>query len=184
MGTVSGRTYTNKTFGIEVTFPDTWLIPDSDFEAYMKKNGFDVSLKAYDLLPAYSKSRIDQAMKNLTVLLTAYRSMPGTPDNSIVRISVLDLKATPQVNDAVSYLNAVRVACNLKDVTCSENKIEKFGSTDFGVLDADSALAGKRRLYVMVRNGFATIFTLSYSDPEDLGTFRQLIENGNFALKK
>src|SRR5580765_2584774 len=74
MGKVSGRTYTNSTFGIDVTFPDTWLIPDSDFESYMKKQGFDLSLKAPDSLPPSSKAVVDQAIKRVHILVTAYRS--------------------------------------------------------------------------------------------------------------
>src|SRR5476649_1003873 len=67
-GIVVGRTYTNKNFGFEVTFPDTWLIPDSDFEAYMKKQGFDLSLKAPDSLPPASQTKINDAVRRVEVL--------------------------------------------------------------------------------------------------------------------
>jgi hypothetical protein len=108
MGKVSGRTYTNSTFGIDVTFPDAWLIPDSDFEAYMKKQGFDLSLKAPDSLPPSSKTIVDQAVKRVHILVTAYRSMPGSADNAIVRISIEDLTTNPQIKDAVDYFDAIR----------------------------------------------------------------------------
>ncbi len=40
-GTVTGRSYINPTLSFQVTFPDSWLIPGPDFEAYMKSAGFD-----------------------------------------------------------------------------------------------------------------------------------------------
>src|ERR1043165_1279154 len=107
-GEVSGRTYTNKSLGLEVTFPDEWLIPDEDFEAYMRSQGFDLGLKAPDSLPLSTKATVNAALKKVQVLLTAYRSMPGSADNAIVRISAEDLTPNPQIKDAVDYVDAVR----------------------------------------------------------------------------
>jgi len=139
IGNVTGRTYTNTTFGFEVTFPDTWLIPDSDFEAYMKKQGFDLGLKAPDSLPPSSRFTVNQAIKRVSVLLTAYRSMPGSADNAIVRISVEDLGANPQIKDAVDYFDAIRAMyATMKlppDFKYSETQAEKLGSKQFGFLD-------------------------------------------------
>lgn len=186
MGKVVGRTYTNETFNFEVTFPDTWLIPDSDFEDYMKKQGFDLSLKAPDSLPPVSKVTINQAIKRVSVLLTAYRSMPGSADNSIVRISVEDLTLNPQIKDAVDYFDAIRAMyATMKlppDFKYSETQAEKLGNKQFGYLDASSS-AGKKRMYATVRDGFALMFTLSYREAADLETFRQVIAQGNFSLK-
>ncbi|MEP6787516.1 MAG: hypothetical protein ABJB40_03735 [Acidobacteriota bacterium] len=185
-GTVSGRTYTNETFNFEVTFPDTWLIPDSDFEAYMKKQGFGLSLKAPDSLPPASKTAINQAIKRVDVLLTAYRSLPGSAENAIVRISVEDLKANPQIKDAVDYFDAIRAMyATMKlpaDFKYSETRAEKLGAKQFGFLDVTST-AGKKRMYATVRNGFAIMFTVSYTDAADLATFRHVLEYGNFNLK-
>ena len=185
-GAVSGRTYTNKTFGFEVTFPDTWLIPDSDFEEYMKKQGFDLSLKTPDSLPPSSKIKRNQAIKHVNILLTSYRSMPGSADNTIVRISVEELSANPQIKDAVDYFDAIRAMyATMKlpaDFKYSETQAEKLGIMQFGFLDASSN-AGKKRMYATVRNGFAVMFTLSYTQAEDLETFRSVLENGNFTLK-
>jgi hypothetical protein len=186
MGSVSGRTYTNKTFGFEVTFPDTWLIPDNDFEEYMKKQGFDLSLKAPDSLPVSSKTMINKAIKRVNILLTAYRSMPGSADNAIARISVEDLKINPQIKDAVDYFDAIRAMYKTMklppDFKYSETQAEKLGGDQFGFLDVSSK-AGKKRMYAMVRNGFAIMFTLSYTQTEDLETFRQVLDQGNFTLK-
>ena len=185
-GKVSGRTYTNETFNFEVTFPDTWLIPDSDFEASMKKQGFDLSLNAPDSLPTASQSKINQAVKRINILLTAYRSMPGAIDNTIVRISVENLSDNPQIKDAVDYFDAiVATYATMKlpyDFKYSDTKAEKLGDKQFGYLDTSTNI-GKKRMYATVRNGFAIMFTISYTKDEDLQTLRHVLEDGNFALK-
>ena len=185
-GTVSGRTYTNKALRFEVTFPDTWLIPGDDFEAYMKKQGFDLALKAPDSLPPVTKAKVNQAVKNVQILLTAYRSMPGETDNAIVRISVENLVLNPQIKDAVDYFDAIRSGfSSMKlpaDFKYSETQAEVLGATQFGFLDTSTS-AGKKRMYATVRGGFAVMFTISYSKDADLQTLRGVLEQGNFRLK-
>ncbi len=183
-GKVVGRTYTNATFGFEVTFPDTWLIPGKDFEAFMKSQGFDLSLKAPDSLPPASKSAVNKAIKSVNILLTAYRSMPGSTDNAIVRISIEDLSGNPQIKDAVDYFDAMRAMYAKmklpKDFKYSETQAEKLGANQFGFIDADSN-AGKKRMYAKVRNGYAILFTLSYKLDDDLTTFREILSGAEFS---
>ena len=185
-GAVVGRTYTNRSFGFEITFPDTWLIPGDDFESYMKAQGFDLSLKAPDSLTPLSKAKVDRALKQVDILLTAYRSMPGTADNAIARIWVEDLSGNPQIKDAVDYFDAIRTMYKgMKlpaDFTYSETQAEKLGTMQFGFIDTESK-AGKKRLYATVRKGFAICLALSYSADDDLATFRQTIKEANFMLK-
>lgn len=185
-GKVAGRTYTNSTFGFEITFPDTWLIPGDDFEAYMKKQGFDLGLKAPDSLPPASKAKVNSALKRVHILLTAYRSMPGSTDNAIVRISVEDLTANPQIKDAVDYFDAVRgMYKTMKlpaDFKYGETGAEKLGSMQFGYIDTTSK-AGRKRMYATVRSGFAILFTLSYTSDTDLETLRGVLAGGKFSLK-
>ncbi|MFZ1699816.1 MAG: hypothetical protein WBO10_06755 [Pyrinomonadaceae bacterium] len=183
-GSVSGRTYTHNTLGFEVTFPDTWLIPGDDFEAYMKSQGFDLELKAPDSLPASARAKVNAAVKQVDILLTAYRSMPGSAENAIVRISVEDLSANPQIKDAVDYFDAVRTMYAtmrlLADFKYSETQAEKLGAMQFGFLDTSSK-AGKKRMYATVRKGVAVMFTISYTRDADLETLRQVLTYGNFS---
>lgn len=185
-GSVRGRTYTNKTFRFEVTFPDTWLIPDSDFETYMKNRGFDLSLKAPDSLAPASRTKLNRALQKVTIFVTAYRSMPGTADNAIVRISAEDLSGDPQIKDAVDYFDAMRAtfaAMRLPaDFKYSETQAEKLGDQQFGYLDTYSK-DGRKRMYATVRDGHAIMFTLTYKSEDDLAAFRHVIASGNFSLR-
>ncbi|NOT47301.1 MAG: hypothetical protein HOP17_06070 [Acidobacteria bacterium] len=185
-GTVSGRTYMNRTFGFEVTFPNSWLIPGDDFEAEMKRAGFDLGLKAPANVGPQTRTKINQAIKKVEILLTAYRSIPGSADNAIVRISVEDLSSNPQIKDAVDYFDAMRSQFKTMtlpaDFKYSETQAEQLGRKQFGFLDSSNN-AGKKRLYATVRKGYAILFSLSYSKAEDLQTLREVLAEGNFALK-
>ena len=185
-GKVDGRTYTHARFGFEVSFPDTWLIPDDDFEAVMKKRGFDLSLKAPDSLPLSTRIKVDQAIKRVNVLLTAYRSVPGSEDNAIVRISVEDLAGNPQIKDAVDYFDAIRAMYRTMklpaDFKYSQTDAEKLGENQFGFLDTETS-AGKKRMYATVRRGAAIMFTISYKNDSDLQTLREVLGTGNFDVK-
>lgn len=186
MGTLAGKTYSNKKFEFQLVFPDSWLVPDDDFEAYMKSRGFDLSLKAPDTLTSTSQAKVNQALKDVKVLVTGYRSLPGTPKNAVMRVSIEDLSLKPQINDAVDYFDAMRASFQRlrlpDDFKYSETQAEKLGAMQFGFLDA-STKVDKRRMYATVRNGRAILFTLTYSADEDLETMRRILEQGNFDYK-
>lgn len=162
------------------------MIPGYDFDAYAKKQGFDLGLKAPDSLALTSQAAINQAVKRVNIFLTAFRSTPGASDNAIVRISVEDLIANPQIKDAVDYFDAIGAtyaAMKLPaDFKYSETKAEKLGAKQFAFLDT-STDAGKKRMYATVRKRFAIMFTISYTKDDDLQTLRHVLEQGNFALK-
>jgi hypothetical protein len=185
-GDVSGRTYTNTVYGFRVTFPDTWLIPGNDFEGYMKTQGFDLSLNSPSSLTGASKLQMERYLERVKILVTGYRSMPGSTDNAIMRVAVEDLTMTPQVKDAVDYFDLMRSQFAMMntpaDFKYSETQAEKLGAKQFGFLDTSSK-SGKKRMYATVRNGVAILFTLSYTKPEDLATMRQILAGGNFTLK-
>ena len=190
-GSVSGRTYTNAFFGLNIEFPMEWLIPGDDFESYMKSQGFDISIKAPEWMPAASRARWDNELKKLTVLVTAYRAMPGTPDNAVARISAENLASQPQIKDAVDYIDAVinnYKAMKLqlpKDFKYSETQVETLGDTQLGFIDTSSG-AEKKRLYVLVRKRYAILMAFSYTKSEDLARFRRILDESdlNYTPKK
>ncbi len=185
-GVVVGRTYTNASYRFEIEFPMSWLIPGDDFEDVMRSQGFDLSLKAPATLTPLSQAKVNKALKGVKILLTAYRSMPGTADNAIVRISAEDLTPNPQIKDAVDYIDAVRATYRSmklpRDFQYSDTDAEQLGAMQFAFIDT-SSVEGKKRMYAIVRNRHAICFVLSYKSDEDLFAFRRILEEGNFDLK-
>ena len=185
-GEVSGKTYTNSVYGFRIAFPDSWLIPGSDFEDYMKSQGYDISLKTPDNVTGASKIQLERSLQKIKVLVTAYRSLPGSADNAIMRVAIEDLTMTPQVHDAVDYFDLMRSQFAVMkvpvDFKYSETQAEKLGAKQFAYLDTSST-AGKKRMYATVRNGYAILFTLSYTKAEDLATMRQILASGDFRIQ-
>lgn len=185
-GKVYLRTYTNEMFNFAVTFPDSWLIPDPDFEAYMKTQGFDLSLKFPPGLSQQAKGRLKNTTKQLTVLLTAYKYLPGMENNAVVRISVEDLKNFPQVKDAVDYIDAMRATFKslppIAGFKYFETQAEQLGKKQFAYIDTETK-DDKRRLYATVKSGQAILFSITYTEKPDLEVLRQILTDGNFSLK-
>lgn len=185
-GKVVLRTYSNETFNFSVIFPDIWLIPDNDFEAYMKTQGFDLTPKVPPGLAPIAKTRLKQSTQRLTVLLTAYKKVPGMDNNAIIRISVEDLKAIPQIKDAVDYIDAMRATLKtvqLPGFKYSETQAEQLGKKQFAYIDTETK-DDRRRLYATTKNGYAILFSITYSEREDLEILRQMLTDGNFSLNQ
>lgn len=187
LGRVEGRIYTNTVYGFQITFPDSWLIPGRDFEAYMRSQGHDISLKAPDNVGGAGRMQIDKALERVKMLVTGYRALPGMADNALLRVSVEDLRLNPAVKDAVDYFDLMRSQYSVMklpaDFKYSETQAEKLGAKQFAFIDTSSN-AGKKRMYATVRNAYAIMFTLTYTKPEDLATMRQILAGGDFNLRK
>lgn len=183
---VEGRTYRNADLGFAITFPDSWLIPGNDFEDQMRSQGFDLSLKAPETLGKASRIQVDRALERVKVLVTAYRAMPGSKDNAILRVAAEDLSEVPEVTDAVDYFDLMRSQFAVMklppDFKFSETQAEQLGKRQYGFLDTSSD-AGKKRMYATLRGGTALIFTLSYLTDEDLKTFRQIMSAIEYSAK-
>ena len=185
-GDVSGRTYTNSVHGFRVTFPETWTIAGSDLEENLRSQGHDISLKSPDNIGGVGKLQISKMLERVKVLVTGFRSTAGMTDAAIMRVSAEDLRTVPAVKDAVDYFDLMRSQFAVMklpaDFKYSETQAEKLGAKQFAFLDTSSS-AGKKRMYATVRNGFAIMFTLSYTKPGDLATMRQILATGDFKLQ-
>ena len=184
-GSLEGHLYTNKTLNFSFSFPATWLVQNDNFEDEIKKEQFQLSLAAPDSQAQAARARMNRSMRDVQILLTAYHSTPGSNETAILRVSAEDLKANPQIKDAVDYFDAIRAlytAMKLPaDIKYSETKAEKLGSHQYAFLDIASS-GGKKRMYATVRNGFAIMCTISYTSDGDLLAVRQILTEANFKL--
>lgn len=180
----NGQIYTNGTYGFEITFPYGWQIPENYLKEDVERNGYDIKTKT----PAVGSQKANQIIvkdiERVKVLLTAYHSAAIQADRAVLRVSVEDLSALPQINDAVDYFDAMRQSFQTMklpaDFKYSETKAEKLGKKQFAFLDT-STNAGQKRLYATVRGGYAIMFTLTYKKDEDLQAFRSILAAGSFA---
>lgn len=185
-GVAGGGVYRNSDHGFQITFPADWRITSDEFDEYARGQGYDLGLKAPDSLNDVNKAQLNRALKNVTVLLMAFRSAGGTKDGAILRISVEDLTTLPQVRDAVDYFDLMRSQWGTMrlpaDIRYSETQAEKLGRKQFAFIDT-STPAGKKRLYATVRGRQAIMFTLSYQTDADLQSMKQILAAGDFNIQ-
>ena len=192
-GIVSGQTYANKSLSFAVTFPEMWLVVDDRVLATAKTKGFDLDLKPPKAANPLVQSQLEAAFKRVTVLVSSYRSPPGTAENAIAYVAVEDIRnlnTNRPVKDAVDYVDLIRstyqstyqLAKTPPDFQYSDTEAEKLGSRQFAYLDTVSK-EGKSRLYVTIRGGYAILFSLNYSSDADLESFRDMLARANFSLK-
>jgi hypothetical protein len=165
--------------------PEDWFIAGPDFEQIVKENGFDLSVKQPQNVAPRSGTVAAKPTRHADILMTAFRSDPESKGNAVLRVTAEDLKPNPQIRDAVDYFDAITAAymtITLPDFKYSATKAEQLGAKQFAYIDTSST-AGKKRMYATVRNGFAIMFTLSYTSDNDIETLRQILAKGNFALK-
>lgn len=180
------RTFISEDYDFSITFPDNWYIADDKFDEKVEQEGIDLSLKAPDTTDPIAKARLERSLKNVKILVTAFRAKPDSSNGAIIRVSAEDLILKPQVRDAVDYFDLMRAMFRTMklpaDFKYSETQAEQLGRHQFAFLDI-STNAGKKRMYATVRNRTAIMFTLSYTNDEDLQTLRRVLTEGNFSLK-
>jgi hypothetical protein len=170
-----------------------WLVVDDKVLANAKTKGFDLDLKPPKAASPLVESQLEAAFKRVTVLVSAYRSAPGTVDNAVAYVAVEDIRnlnTNRPVKDAVDYIDLIRstykstyqLAKTPPDFEYSETQAEKLGRHEFAYLDTVSK-DGKSRLYVTVRGGYAVLFSLNYSSDADLASFRDMLARVDFSIK-
>ncbi|MBK6751526.1 MAG: hypothetical protein KA956_01380 [Pyrinomonadaceae bacterium] len=184
-GILSGQIYTHVDLGFDITFPATWVIPGIDTEKYWKEKGYELRPKINRNDPQQA-ANIRRYEKQVTLLLTAYRSAIGTPGNAVLLISAEDLSTNPKIKDAVDYFDLMRAQIGTMklppDYEYSVTNAERLGAQQFAFLDITAAKE-KKRLYATVRDGYAIILAFTYHETEDLAAFRRILEEANFSLR-
>lgn len=184
-GILSGSVYTNVGLNFDITFPSSWVIPGLDTENYWKERGYELRPKI-NRNDAQQTANIRRYEKQVTLLLTAYRSAIGTPGNAILLISAEDLSTNPKIKDAVDYFDLMRAQIGTMklppDYEYSVTQAERLGAQQFAYLDISTGKE-KKRLYATVRDGYAIILAFTYHDLADLAAFRRIIEEANFSLR-
>ncbi len=184
-GILSGQIYTHVGLRFDITFPESWVIPGLDTEKYWKEKGYELRPKINRNDPQQA-ANIRRYEKQVTLLLTAYRSAIGTPKNAVLLISAEDLSTNPKVKDAVDYFDLMRAQIGTMklptDYEYSVTQAERLGAMQFGFLDISTAKE-KKRLYATVRDGYAIILAFTYHEAADLAGFRRILEEANFSLK-
>ncbi|HEY0658166.1 MAG TPA: hypothetical protein VGD05_06815 [Pyrinomonadaceae bacterium] len=182
LGTIKGNTYTNRFFGFTFSLPETWQIQEQIINKIIKDNAARETKAKNDA----TQKAFDQAVNRVTVFLTATRDTLGASENASIVCSIEDMRLIPAVKDGVDYLDlAINTYKRIQlppDFKYSEVKAEKLGKTQFAYIEINKT-GINQRMYATFRKGYAIFFVFTFNNKEDLETMRQILAQGNFALK-
>ena len=188
-GSITGGVYKNSSLGFSFPLPDSWTVATPEFATYMKRKGVDISPKPPRAADLSSQTKVDSNFKRLNILLTTYRGLPGSQENSMIQVAaedVMHLDTNRSVKDAVDYVDLMRAQLGSVHMPAnykySETQAEKLGPNQFAYLDTEDS-QGKTRIYVTVRKGFAILFSINYVADIEVETLRDLLARATFALK-
>jgi hypothetical protein len=184
LGTVEGKTYKNKFFGVKLILPEEWLIQESQINDAIKQVGAEmVKGKTSQTQKAY-----DSATQRLAVLLTTSKDILGIENNATLIFSAEKSAPLVQIRNGQDYLRLnIQTFKKLKlpaDFKYSETiSAEKFGNETFYYIQVDRATY-RQRFYAIYRKGYSLFFTLSYASNEDLETMKKVIRDSDFSWKE
>jgi len=182
LGKVDGKIYTNRFFGFTFSLPETWQIQEQIINKIIK----DTGTRETKAKNAVTQKAFEQAATRVTVLLSAFKNTLGAAENASIICSLEDVRPIPAVKDGVDYLDlnisTLKRVQLPPDFKYSVVKAEKLGKTQFAYLEITKTNANQR-IYATFRKGYAIFFVLTFNNEKDLETMRQILAQGNFALK-
>ena len=104
--------------------------------------------------------------------------MPGMPENASLRVAVESLRNLPQVKIGVDYftqlINTFKTVKMPADFKYSEINSEQIDDFSLNYIDVTSG-NNKKRMYVMIRKGYAVTMTISYYEDADFQALHKVL---------
>lgn len=183
LGKLDGNTHTNDFFALKIEFPLGWLVGDHTLEAQLvaiTKGGIQTK-------NPQNQKAMSQAVDRVTPLLGGYKALPGTPQNSNLRIIAENLRTLPQVKDGKDYLEAMLTTIKAVQLPpgfeVSEIKSETVNNVPLDYLET-SFNGSRKRAYALVRKGYALLLTIESYDDTDFDTLHKVLTETNLDYKK
>lgn len=180
-GTLDGSVYTNRYFGLQLTIPARWQVPDDQAKARINQAGRDL-LKSEN---QKVQENIDASVQNTVQLLTLYKYPPETQaaEANAGFICGAEKITVSGVTSGRAYLEATKKALKLATVPTRVEKdiySEHLNGVDFAVMDVIidyPAGQVKERYHAYVKKGYALFFISVYTREEDLKTLNEVLKS-------
>lgn len=184
LGTLRQNTYTNEFFELKIEFPFGWLVGDNTLEAQLMA----ITAPGVKAKSAKNQKAVNQAINRLTPLLGGYRALPGSvPQNSNLKIVVEDLSTAPTIKTSGVYLKKVIASLNVVKLppgfTVSAIKNETIDGKQIDYLETRYS-TNLKRIYVMVKKGFAVLMTIDSYNQEDFDALHRVLLEADLDYKK
>jgi hypothetical protein len=166
-GTIENSVYHNNYFGMSITIPDDWSVMD-------KKQMEMIANMGKQMVSKDSKKLIEAAGDQSISLLAVFKHPLGTPVpfNPNFMCMAERVRHLPGINRGRDYHYHTRKLLKMSGVnikTADEIYSETLGEVAFDVMSSEMRLGETvilQKQYAAIRKGYALIFVVSYSTPE------------------
>lgn len=183
-GEVKGQTYTNKYFGMKLTFPEGWFVlNDVGKEEAKERAKTMVAPKS-----ALEKQMIEQSLERTFHLLYVKQYLDATPErpsaNLIVVGELLPVMNMTPVQYAEVTKNIMLTRGVLKVEAIGDITTETLAGEEFALLRVKMELADglqvKQEYHVTIRRGWALGFISSYVDEQQHALLSESLKSLTF----
>ena len=170
-GTISGHTYSNDFFGLEVAFPDNWYIQSREEFDEIRKRGEQVVGANKNL-----KAAVQAAQATTLNLISAFEHPPGTPVlfNANIMLMAEKVKHLPGIRNGGDYLELMKRTMGMTAIKYEFDAVEsghKLGNLDTHCLPARMMLGTQKvhqRIYATRTGDYVLVISCSYGSDEQL----------------
>jgi hypothetical protein len=180
-GEVAGRIYTNKFFGLRLSYPEGWFVLSDVGKEAIKERAPEI------VKPGQPRRDIERALErtyNLFSVAQYFTAPPGETSASMLCVA----EALPVTN--LTPLQFARYArdyvipqMNLKIEVLGEPEAERVGGEEFAVLRLriESPLGPvTQEHHVTIRRGYAVAFTLTYTTAGQRAKLGEVLDSVSF----
>ncbi|NIM15265.1 MAG: hypothetical protein GTO45_25140 [Candidatus Aminicenantes bacterium] len=166
-GTIENSVYHNNYFGMSITIPDDWSVLD-------KKQMEMIANMGKQMVSRDSKKIIEAAEPQSITLLGVFKHPLGTPVpfNPNFMCVAERVRHLPGINRGRDYHYHSRKLMKTSGINIKivgEIYSETHGGVAFDVMSTEMRLGGTvilQKQYAAIRKGYALLFVISYSTPE------------------
>jgi hypothetical protein len=178
-GSVTGSNYTNKYFGLSLTFPTGWLVQDSGYKKIINDKGKELVAST----DPTKQSELDQAVDNVLNLLKTTQYPPGTPGVFNTTFLCGAEKVSSAFKTDADYMLALKNTMQYSQVPHTmlrDVHTEQIGGDPFAVVEFQSEHSGvlvNSKYCAHIVKGYALFFILVYQTDEQLKVGSDVLES-------
>jgi hypothetical protein len=179
LGSVSGNIYTNKYFGLTLTFPAGWSVQDDAVKKQISDKGKEIVTSDDPV----KRAELERAVNKVLNLFTVSERVIGSPGplNSVL---ICGAEPPPSgVKTAADYMLALKHTLKFSRVPVTLQRdvyTELVGGAAFSVIEFKTDFSGvflNQKYYAQIRKDYVLFFIVTYDTPEQLKTLDEMLRS-------
>jgi hypothetical protein len=179
-GKVENGKYVNSYFDMEMSFPENWVVQSQEIQNELMRQGGEALAGDNKQMKAMMKVA---EIRNANLFLASEYELGSLEANPNINLVVENVKLTPTVKTGNDYLTQ---AVNLLKQSQYPYEIvgnfetKTINNQEFTVMNGVIYDVIHQKMYVILKNDFAMVFTITYFDDEQKTVLESVINSVKF----